>query len=449
MKLIVSLCISLLSLSISAQTVTVVFQGAANRSKTQQVVIDGVSYYSTNGLNVNGRRTTTLNNLAEGAHELKVYTTVNPQSTIDGSTTMPATKPSYTKTFYLRQGYDMNITVKPNGLVSFTEKLVSSTNPTSSTTPMSSASFNALAKSITSRRYQSDRIRLVTSAFNTSTNYFTTTQVRQLLSYINAESRRLDLAKLSYARITDRENFSTVYDMLKSEANRDALDEYVVMQGGTSVESTQNNAAYTTTISTAAFTILSNRVRGYSSQTSRITEVRTAFEGSSYFTVPQVKELLTLISSETERLGLAKLAYNRISDRTTFNQLVDLFYLPANRADLNSFIVSNGGVANNNTYSQAMTDASFQQIYNKARSHFFQKNTVADVRTALTTSSNYFTTEQIRYLLQLVTTEATRLELAKLGYARAVDPLNYATLSDLFMIQSNKTDFDVYVRSKQ
>jgi hypothetical protein len=446
MKLMITLLISLLSL----ETVNVIFQGASTKSGNYQVVIDGVSYYSTNGVNNKGRKITTISNLANGAHNLELYIASRTASTVkDGSITAPTTKPVYTKTFQLREGYDMNILIRGNAQVSFTEKRSVAASSTSGLTPMSSTAFNTLSRTIAARRYQSDRINRVKSAFSTTGNYFTTTQVRQLLSYVAAESRRLELAKLSYARVTDPANFSSVYDMLKSEASRDALDAYVVERGGTSVESTQSNPAYGTVMPDAEFTTLLSKVRAYTYQNSRIADIRTALESSSFFTVTQVRQLLGYVSAEADRLSLAKLAYNRVQDRSTFNQLVDLFYQSTYRDEFNNFIVTNGGVASTATLTVAMSDASFQQIYNKARSHFFQKNTVEDVRLALNNVSNNFSTDQVRTLLLLISTESTRLEFAKLGYHRAVDKANYLSLADIFTLQANRVDLENYVRSKQ
>jgi hypothetical protein len=449
MKAMITLFSTLFSLAVTAQTVTVTFQGAANRNKSYQVVIDGVSYYSANSVSTNGRQVTTIPNLSVGAHNLEVYTLSNRNTRYsDGTTTQPSTQPVYTKTFQLRQGYDMNITVKANGQVSFTEKRVQNSYTASYRTPMSATAFNQLAQTVSGRRYQSDRITLVRNALSASANYFTTTQVRQLLTLISAESRRLELAKLAYTKVVDPANFSTVYELLQSEASRDALDDYVVAQGG-SLESSQSNAAYASALSDAAFSTLLNRVRSYSYQSTRISEIRTALESGSYFTVSQIGQLLPLVTTETERLALAKLAYDRVVDRSAFNQLAGLFYQSSTRAEFNNFVVANGGVANNTTYNQAMSDAAFTQVYNKARGHFFQKNTVADVQTALSTTTNYFSTEQVRTLLQLVSNESTRLELAKLGYARVVDPLNYASLVELFTLASNRTELENYIRFRQ
>ena len=449
MKGLCTIIISFVSLAVSAQTVTVTFPAAANKAKSYQVVIDGASYYSANSVATNGRQVTTIPNLSTGTHQLEVYTTTTRNNrTTDGTTTQPTTRPVYAKAFQLREGYDMQISIRANGQVSFTEKRAKNTYTAGVRTPMTPTAFNSLVQNISGRRYQSDRITLVRNALSNSANYFTSTQVRQLLTLISAESRRLELAKLSYARVTDPEAFSSLYDVLQSEASRDALDDYVVAQGGSAI-STESNAAYGTALSDAQFTTLLNRVKGYSYQSGRIAEIRTALEGSAYFSTTQVRDLLTLVTSETDRLTLAKQAYSRVVDRSVYGQLASLFYGSATRAEFNNFVTSNGGVVTNTTYTQAMSDAAFQQVYNKARAHFFQKNTVADVQAAFINTANYFSTEQVRSLLQLISTETTRLELAKLGYARVVDPLNYYSLVDLFTVQANRTALENYIRSKQ
>ena len=123
MKTFMIFLVSFFSLSLAAQNVTVTFQGT-NKNRNYQVVIDGVSYYSANSVSTKGKQVTTVSNLAPGAHTLEVYVLGNSSGTYsDGSTnSASSTEPAYSKNFQLRQGYDMSISVRGNGLVSFTEK---------------------------------------------------------------------------------------------------------------------------------------------------------------------------------------------------------------------------------------------------------------------------------------------------------------------------------------
>ena len=96
-----------------------------------------------------------------------------------------------------------------------------------------------------------------------------------------------------------------------------------------------------------------------------------------------------------------------------------------------------------------MSAATFNQLYQKARNHFFQSSTVSDVQSAFTNTANYFSTEQVRQMLLLVKAEADRLALAKLAYSRTVDANNFRQLGDLFTTQANKEELASFIRSRQ
>ena len=453
MKTLLIFLSTLLSLSISAQNVNISFPGR-NQNRDYQVVLDGASYFSTN-VNDNGRKMITISNLSVGSHQLAVYRMNDDNTTYEnGSTSAPVYGSAvYTKTFELRDNYDMNISVRPNGTVTFSEKVAKKDQTSYNKTPMTSTVFSSLAQSVRTKRYQSDRINFLKGTFNNTTNNFTSNQVRELLTYITNDNRRLELAKLSYSRVTDPSNFSYVYDVISNQSNRNSLDEYVISRGGNNNSVyNQNNTYSRTAMTDAAFNDLLRKVRSQFLQRNRVAEIRTAFNNSSYyFTTYQIRQLLTVATSESDRLSLAKLAYARASDPVDFYQLSDLLASQSSKDDLNYYIRSQGGSVVVDSYSSrvAITDAEFTQIYNEARSHFFQKNTVASVKTAFSSTTNYYSTEQIRYLLSLISSESERLTLAKLSFARAADPANFNVLYDLFTTQANRDALDTYVRNQQ
>jgi len=168
-------------------------------------------------------------NLMAGSHTLEVYNVGNNNNTYSNGSTNNSIngEPLYEKTFQLRQGYDMNISVRGNGAVSFTEKRARNQYNAQTGTPMSATAFNQLLLNVRNKRYQSDKINMISSAFNTTANYFTTSQVRQLLLLINSESNRLDLAKLSYKTVIDPDKFLQLNDLFNSQSSRDELANFV------------------------------------------------------------------------------------------------------------------------------------------------------------------------------------------------------------------------------
>jgi hypothetical protein len=105
----------------------------------------------------------------------------------------------------------------------------------------------------------------------------------------------------------------------------------------------------------------------------------------------------------------------------------------------------NGSYGNNNGYNQAMTDAAFNQLLQKIRGQWFGKINTAKEGI----NENYFTTLQVRQILQLFSAENEKLELAKLAYRNTVDQRNYAQLYDVFSYQSSRDELDQYIRNNR
>jgi hypothetical protein len=104
----------------------------------------------------------------------------------------------------------------------------------------------------------------------------------------------------------------------------------------------------------------------------------------------------------------------------------------------------NGGYNNggyNNDYRQSMSDYEFNQVVQKIRSQWIGKLSTAKDEI----NSHYFTTNQVRQVLQLFSSESDKLELAKLSYKNVVDRQNFRQLYDLFSYRS-QTELDQYAK---
>jgi hypothetical protein len=97
----------------------------------------------------------------------------------------------------------------------------------------------------------------------------------------------------------------------------------------------------------------------------------------------------------------------------------------------------NGGYNNdgyNNDDRQAMSDYEFNQVLQKIRNQWIGKLSTA--RDEM--NNHYFTTSQVRQVLQLFSSENDKLELAKLSYKNVVDRQNFRQLYDLFSSRSQE-----------
>jgi len=91
---------------------------------------------------------------------------------------------------------------------------------------MTDATFNTLYQTIQGQYLPFEKMNSLSGAFNNTRNYFTSAQAKQLIPLVSLESNRLQLAKLSYRTITDRNNFTQLYELLNSQASRNELDAY-------------------------------------------------------------------------------------------------------------------------------------------------------------------------------------------------------------------------------
>jgi len=330
----------LINTAVRAQSVILRFEGTNNSTGNPlhfAVEVDGTIYYSYNADLTQNSRVSQLEtkNLNLGNHRIAVYQ-VDENSTVNTNTNVPV----YTNTFQLRNGYDMVIAIRRNGQVAFTEKKSTTSTAGIGTgrTAMSSTEFDKLLQSVKSKWSQTSKYNAIKSAFNNKLNYFTTDQAGQLTLLVSSEPKRLELIKLSYPRITDPESFTDVVDLFSSPTNKDNIQKFIDSKNpGVATEQYVNR----TPMSDADFDKLQTKVSLHFRQSSVVRDIRDALNNkNNYFTIVQIRALLSMASNETDKLALAKLAYHRATDPNNFNQLFDVFASQSSVDNLNNYIKS-------------------------------------------------------------------------------------------------------------
>jgi len=422
-----------------------------NTNRYQEVLIDGRIYSimnntttNTNGLN----GLVTVPDLQPGQHTLQVVR-------INSNT---GARRNNTRQFNLRSRYDLEITVNNNGTISLNETRNKNYGNARSRTPMTDADFSMVLQNVESQRRASAKTTAVTNAFNNTNYYFTTDQAIQLLELVTSESKRFSLAKTVYAKITDPANFSLVYDLLESQSNIDALEAYVDSYNS-SHPSYNSYPAYSSNqaMNTADFNVLLSNVKRQWLPGAKMSAVSDAFaNGNYYFTTAQAMQLIQQLSSESNRLQLAKSAYSKIVDLANISQMYDLFSSQSSRDEFAAYInsyngnrpVYNNGNNGNTYYSHAaMTDADFNTVYNNAKRQWLPGAKMSAVSDLFANGNYYFTVYQTMQLIQLVSNEDNRLQLAKSAYGKIVDPANNSQLYDLFTSQARKDELRNYINS--
>jgi hypothetical protein len=95
----------------------------------------------------------------------------------------------------------------------------------------------------------------------------------------------------------------------------------------------------------------------------------------------------------------------------------------------------------------AMADIEFTNLYQSIQRQYFPNEKMNTLTSTFNMKSNYFTASQAKQLIQLVSLESNRLQLAKLSYRTIIDRVNFSQVYDLFTEQSNRNDLDNYIRT--
>jgi hypothetical protein len=169
--------------------------------------------------------------------------------------------------------------------------------------------------------------------------------------------------------------------------------------------------------------------------------------------------------SESDRLDLAKASYATVTDPENFSQIDLLLNSQASRNELDSYVNNYNNNYNNNNNDRnyndrydrrngngynrrmQMSDAEFNNIYDNVRNQFGIGVKMSALVDIFNNQNYFFTSLQARQLIQLVSDEDNRLELAKSSYDNIVDPENFSQLNDLFSSQSRRNELAEYART--
>ena len=248
-KLFTLLLSSFLFASAIAQTVTITFNGT-NKLRNYQVILDEDSYYSNSKRDPKAKPIQvkiSIDDLELGAHQIQVFRLKTLGNYSNGSSNNSTNgRVLYSREFQLREGYDMNIAIMPNGSVSFTEKRIrnnsnNNNNNNQTRTAVSDETFNQLEQSVRTKWLQSQKLTTETEIFRNANYYFTTSQVRQLLLLLDSETNRLALAKMAYSKVVDPTYFTDLYDVFNTTASRDAMNVYIRNNPNNNNSSNNNN----------------------------------------------------------------------------------------------------------------------------------------------------------------------------------------------------------------
>jgi Domain of unknown function (DUF4476) len=427
-KYIAFLSVCLLSLSAVAQQYNNTVTININSSSNPQITLDGKNYTLNSNVSAGKNTIITLYDLAQGQHSLQVRRSYQRSGKLENTRTV----------FLLRQGYNMRINLTGNGsfeLIESPKKDIANTG-----TPMTNEAFAILLRNVKVQNTTTKRKTVIANAIDDPNRYFTSLQVRQLLQQVNSESYRLELAKLSYPKITDQENFYQLNNLFSSQASRQELEDYA--------DNYQDDPYPDAVAMTdSRFNELYQDAGRQWSSTSKINYLTAAFNNNSnYFTTTQAIKLITLVNNETNRLELARLSYRTITDPGNFYQMNSLLNNQSSKDNLAAYV---DRYDRDISHQNPIGDASFTQLYTTIQQQWPVATQVSSISAAFDNNSNNFTTSQASQLIQLVPDNGHRLHLAKSAYNRITDPERFSDLYSLISNTAQRSELMIYVSKRQ
>lgn len=217
---------------------------ASGNTTGLKVTIDGNDYRSNND------NTVFISNLSAGYHVVKIYQLKN-----EGRNRYfaPNYRLVYNAKVYVRPRYDIDITINRFGKAFYDEQPSTNVyndnddhhgnggnddhhdnngnnngwnnNDNHSTREMNAQSFNRFRESLRNESFENTRVNMAKQVI--AANYFTTSQVKDILQVFNFENNKLELARYAYRYTIDKKEYYSLADCFNFSSNKDELIRYI------------------------------------------------------------------------------------------------------------------------------------------------------------------------------------------------------------------------------
>ncbi len=317
-------------------------------------------------------------------------------------------------------------------------------NSQTSRVPWTDAYYNNVYKQAQQKWSTALRVTYLNGIFSNTSNFYTANQARQLILLVNGENERLQLAKSAYRGLSYASDYTQLNDLFSYQSSRNELSAYANAYNNGNTNTETGRTLWTDYYYNNVYTTAQQR----SPSSTRVSYLAEIFANpSNYYTVEQAKQLIRLVNGESDRLQLAKSAYRGLSNFSDFSQMNDLFSYQSSRSEF-AVYVSSYQSGNPIVYRHmAMADEDFRTVYRNVQNEWLPFAKMTALQGIFNNNDYYFTSTQARQLIQLVSSETNRLELAKLAYGNVVDPENFTQLYDLLSLQSSRDELATYVKS--
>jgi hypothetical protein len=203
-------------------------------------------------IEVNGRRmnmrdnSITLGNLNDGYHDIKIFRESRKRGNGFGFG-RKREEVLYNSRIYLRRGFHLDITVNRFGKVFTDERRIDrdaewyneddnryddrdrrddrDDRHNDFNRAISQRDFDQVKQSLQKEWFENNR--LTSAKFIIENNFFTTSQVKELMQLFSFDDKKLDIAKTAYRKTLDKSNYYQCMDLLTFSSNKDELARFI------------------------------------------------------------------------------------------------------------------------------------------------------------------------------------------------------------------------------
>ncbi len=208
--------------------------------------------------------------------------------------------------------------------------------PKNCITSLSENDFKMYVREIAVLKLETEKME---SAISLATRTcLSTAQAMKLATSLNIENNRLDLLKKAYLRIYDEANFDFATQVFTHIPNQLALREFLInVRKANQVVPVKPICQ----VNEMEFKTIKDPLAAESSSSSRLSIARDQIPRFSCYKSNQIKQLVALFSSSSDKLNLAKFAFDFVGDKENyFYEISPLFPSSMDRQSLSNFIAT-------------------------------------------------------------------------------------------------------------
>jgi len=355
--------------------------------------------------------------------------------------------------------------------------------------PLPELEFETLRKEIESQSFDSKRLDKAKAL--SDSRYLYVNQIKAIMEGLSLESNRLSYAKYAYSTTLDAENYKDLLSIFRMQNNKDELTSFIAKRDLPTVPKVEKKVASlnqegeesVTKVSTTqetpampkenipnpmddkAFSAAKLQASEESYESAKFRRVKQISD-ANFLLASQVKELLAVLSFESNRLDFARYAYPRTFDQGNYSVVKEGLKYTKSKDELAAFIKKQP------VKDYAAMQKNAEEAAKKAAAKAKEEKTVAPVQTTLseddfkqlknqvaTQTSDIkkldkakavidrtdITTAQAVELTQLFLFGETRLAFAKAAYTKVVDKDQYNDVK-MLLDKDNHKDLEDYIK---